>query len=449
MQKLIGSLLAFSLVLPWPSLLLSSAQAATRPAPCKVRAPAGEIVWDLDLGGVISGAPAFNGNTSYIGQYEGGTEFFAIKDTGEVLTSSDIRYSVETAPAVSRDGKTIYANTVNQNDYADLPETLNDDETPTAQGRGTQALDATTLIVQAAHGGSDNQGSDNSPLVSKVKNRVYASTVDLDAMHESIPPKLYAMNSSSLDVEWEYPTPGWSFSSPVEDPKGNVYFGSEIHDSVSETSPFERMGRVISLDVNGNERWTLDVESEPAGGPALYVQKKKLFLIVRTMSGQILKINAANGNVEWELATHSSGFGAPVLGKKNATVYVTTGVALAGQESDYLNQLLALSEKDGSVLWTYTFNNATATPVVGTNGIYLVSAQGEVIALDHDGNELWVTELGHQVYYGFMGMNACGQLQIGTADGHMMAVGTESKGLERSSDWPTYRGDYGRTGYMF
>lgn len=397
---------------------------------------------------MFSGGPAFNGSTSYIGQFAGGTQFFAIKDTGEVLQSTDIRYSVETSPAVSRDGKTVYVNTLDQSTET-LTGTLNDRETPVSEGKGTQSLDSQTLTVKASHGGADVQASSSSPLVSKVTKRIYVTTIDKEESHESVPPKLYALNNVSLEVDWEYQIPGQSFSSPVEDTKGNVYFGSEVIDEYNQNySLVTNIGRVISLDTQGKERWTLDVDSEPAGGPALYVQKGKLYLLVRTRGGHVMKIDAVNGQVIWDMVTNAGGFGSPVLGKKNGVVYVTTDLALE-DGSGYINELLALDEATGDILWTYHFKNHMSAPVVGTDGIYFVTFLGDVIALDQDGNEKWKINIGHQTYYGFIGMNACGQLQIGTADGHVVAVGTESKGMDKTSDWPTYRGDYGRTGYMF
>lgn len=452
MKKIIAiTLVSLWATFPWSGVTggMAPVQAAAQ-APnikCQMRAPAGTVAWDASLGGVFSGGPAFFKGVSYLGQFDGYTNFFAMKDTGEILAQTDIAYSVESSPAVSRYGQTVYTNTVNLNG-TDMPEFLNDGETLAIAGHGTQALDAVTLDLKAAHGGKI-QGSDGSPLVSRKYQRIYSATVGIPELNEDVPPALYALNAEDLSVEWEYPVPGWTYSSPVEDQKGNIYFGSEVADSTSDESPFGKAGRVISLDPDGNERWTLDTVSEPAGGPAMYVKKGKTFLIVRTMDGEVMKIDAVTGAQEWSFDSDAAGFSAPVLGANNASVYVTTNVNQFAQDNQYLMKLIALSEKTGEVLWTYAFDNESATPVVGTSGVYVVSKTGTVIAVSESGEEMWQVDIGHPVYYGYIGMNACGQLQIPTADGHLVAVGTESKGMNRSSDWPTYRGDYGRTGFMF
>jgi outer membrane protein assembly factor BamB len=110
---------------------------------------------------------------------------------------------------------------------------------------------------------------------------------------------------------------------------------------------------------------------------------------------------------------------------------------------------VAFNERNGEILWAYFFENQDTPAVVGTDAIYLVGQDGEVIALDTDGQELWTYQTGYPMHRGFAGLNECGMLQFGTDDGHYMAFATESTGLDPTSDCPTYRCNYHRTGTMF
>jgi hypothetical protein len=420
-----------------------SSGGGTTTASCSSVGSTGAIGWDLDLGGIFSGAPAIAGSTSYIGQFDGGTWFFAVRWDGVVTAQADIAYSMESAPAVSPDNTTVYVNTINQG--GDLTgRTLSDGVTSAALGLGTQALDATSLVLVGTHGGGGNPGGDGSPAVSSDNNTVYAATV---AGSSSSTRRLYAMIGEAMTPTWEYETPGWSYSSPVLDSRGYIYFGSEVNGTGSD--PTTSTGRITALRSSGTAYWTVDTEGAVSGGPAIYVSSKKTYLIVQTQAGHVLKLNST-GSTVWDRDLHAKGLASPVLGTNNSTVYVTTGVASDTAATGNLLSLVALSERDGSVLWSYAFDNEGATPVVGDNGVYIVSGTGDVVALSESGTVLWTTNIGHDVYYGYMGMNECGTLQIATADGHVVAVQTESTaGMESTSDCPTYRCDYRRTGNPF
>ncbi len=424
---------------PVPTPLDVSAKASTVTS-CSVRGSAGDIVFDTDLGGFISGAPAFSGGTAYIGQFEGGTTFFAIGDDGRVLQSANIGYSVESSPAVSPDGSVVYVNTVNQNGF-DLPaDTLSDGVTAVWEGLGAQALDAGTLALVGAVGFA-NPSADGSPAVSSDGSSVYVGSVQGP---DALPEQVWSFAGRSLDLNWDYDSPGWSYSSPVLDSRQNLYMGSEEAGTVME------VGHFYSLTMNGRKRWSLETVGSADGGPAIYTKNARTWLLVRTSLGHLLKVSD-KGVTRWEVDLNTYGWGVPVLGASNGLIYVTTTYPVDSTLESNPMRLLALSERDGSLQWEFPISNGNAsTPVVGDRAVYVVDVDGTVVAVDKNtGAELWSTPTGHPSYVGYAGLNACGALQFGSTDGHYVSVQTESTGMDTTSDCPTYRCDYGRTGNQF
>lgn len=425
-------------MLPFPAI--SSTVDLTSDTACSTTGEVGEVLWQTELGGTFSGQPAIKGNMSYIGQFNEGTQFFALRDDGNIVWQSDIEMSMESAPAISEDGEFIYVNTLNQRG-GDIPDETNG--IPTNQLIGTLKLDRETGEVLA--GGDSDWGSDGSPLVTADGERVYAATVYnvRDNDPEDFPaPQFYAFDADSLDTLWSYEIPGWAYSSPVVGKNGNVFFGAEV--TQAGAGGFADQGEIISLNKDGEVRWIVETDSEPSGGPAIYKKNGKRKLIVRTQDGDVYKIKPKTGEVVWQIDLDATGFGAPVLGRNNKRIFVTTGGG-----GDYPNSLVALGQKNGTFKWAYTFDNDAATPVIGDEAIYILSASGEVIALDYDGNELWTTDVNDEMYYGYMTMNNCGVLHFVSEDGTYYAVQTESGGLEPTSDYPKYRGDYKNTGQRF
>ncbi len=423
-----------------PTPLDVAAKSSSAATSCSVRGSTGDIIFETDLGGMISGAPAFSGGTAYIGQFEGGTMMYAVGDDGRVLKSANIAYSVESSPAVSPDGTTVYVNTVNLNGM-DIPaDTLSDGVTSIWDGVGAQALDASTLALVGAPGFA-NTGADGSPAVSADGNSVYVGSVEGP---DALPEQVWSFAGRSMDLNWDYDPPGWSYSSPVLDARQNLYMGSEEAGSTMD------VGHFYSLNRNGRQRWSLETEGSACGGPAIYTRSGRTWLLMRTFSGHLLKVSD-RGVKNWEVDLNTLGWGVPVLGSNNGLIYVTTTYPVDSTLDTHLMSVLALSERDGSVRWEFSVNNANgSTPVVGDRAVYVVDADGTVFALDKNtGAELWSTPTGHPSYVGYAGLNACGALQFGSSDGHYVSVQTESSGMESTSDCPTYRCDYGRTGNQF
>ncbi len=104
-------------------------------------------------------------------------------------------------------------------------------------------------------------------------------------------------------------------------------------------------------------------------------------------------------NVGWRTGLPGYGQSSPVVWA--GQIFVTS---IEGDEKEQ-QHITAVSAKDGKLLWTKTFpatqkgkntavmSRAAGTPVVDANGVYCIFDSGDVIALKHDGTELWQRKL--------------------------------------------------------
>lgn len=410
----------------------------------------GELLWDIDLGTSVSSPPAIEGDMAWFGSINGDTMFYAVRDDGTVMASADIKYGVEQSAMLNADASTVYVNTINMDGESTISGFLTDGTTPATRGRGTQALDTETLALVALNGGGDYAGRDSSPGLNAAGTAVYAASIARGPTEVA----LYSLNATTLTENWAYATPGWSYSSPAMDSRGNIYIGSEVTGS-TQIIQGRLQGRLTSLTKNGVARWTTDATCEATGGPLVYVRGGKTGVISLDRCGVLRKLNATTGAVGWTVDLANFTLGPPVLGANNSVVYVPIGPNIPNSTAPYDEGLVAIDERSGVVLWSHAFENQDSPAVVGDNAIYAVSKDGVVLALDTDGNELWSYATGQSMHRGLAGLNECGMLQFGTEGtdaepgGHYMAFATESTGMDTTSDCPTYRCDYHRTGKAF
>ena len=102
-----------------------------------------------------------------------------------------------------------------------------------------------------------------------------------------------------------------------------------------------------------------------------------------------------NENIAWQTPLPGAGQSAPILW--NDRVYVT---CIEGKMKDWCH-LVALSLKDGNILWDQNFpssqkvrsnrtqSRAAPTPLADKDGVYAFFETGELVALDHSGKTLW------------------------------------------------------------
>jgi outer membrane protein assembly factor BamB len=220
---------------------------------------------------------------------------------------------------------------------------------------------------------------------------------------------ILTLNSSSLDLFWEYTVDAWAYNPVVAN--GFVYF--YVTASMSGT-----YGPLYALDVNnGNEIW-----SAPNCERLLNADPKIVNGIL--YSGYYFNFperyglnafDASNGNLIWNYTTN--GFVTqPIVG--NGVVYFVadkiyalnalTGVSLwnysaAGGLPTFNNGIiyidsmgpdgmLALRASDGAKLWNYS--RANAVPPLVIDGVVYANINGSLGALDaNNGNKIWSSNL--------------------------------------------------------
>ena len=142
------------------------------------------------------------------------------------------------------------------------------------------------------------------------------------------------------------------------------------------------------------QQWTAEIgntlfNSPVADGDSVYQLET---------GGQLTALDAATGEVRWQVSTGGGQRGTPALSDDGSRVYVTTG----GNAT-----LLALDAQDGTTNWTYDLGGEVPTygaPTVVEGTVYLATGNGEagsVHAVDAaTGEGLWSTAIGGGVFFG-------------------------------------------------
>lgn len=407
-------------------------------AACSLTGTPGEALWSYEAGGGFGGSVAINGNILYFGTFHEGSNFYALREDGTLLWKTDIGMSVESSPALGPDG-TIYADTFIPSGGSRSQATFQG--FTRQQLRGTIALDPADGTILWGSGNPEN-GSDGAPAVSADGTVVYAATVT-NAKLASKDPSVkktggmaYAFDAKTGEVIWSIPTRGWGFASPAVSPiDGTIYFGTESDAGTSAAYGGKGgVGELLAVAPDGEVLWTYQTDSEIGGSPNLLEDKGEEFIVFRTQLGVVYRLDR-DGDLMWKTDLEAQGLGTTVLGSDNARVYVTTAKGPGENNA----QLIAIDSATGEVAWGYRFSNAAATPIVGDKAVYVISEEGEFIAVSEEGEELWTLELNSPIHTGHIALNSCGVAYVLTDDGMVHAVQTESSGLSPTSSWPSYR----------
>ena len=133
----------------------------------------------------------------------------------------------------------------------------------------------------------------------------------------------------------------------------------------------------------------------------------------------------------WRAELQGYGQSSPVIWASDdrRRVYLTTvdGPQLESQ------QLLALDLDTGASVWERSFDSterfensdmiarAASTPAVDTNGIYALFGSGDLVATDHDGNDVWRRDLATE-FGSFGGNHGVGSSVVRTRDAVVVAI---------------------------
>ncbi len=180
--------------------------------------------------------------------------------------------------------------------------------------------------------------------------------------------KVYAFNSSSLQMRWVYPRE--DYLSPIIGgltmALDKVYFGTSG-------------GKVYALDAaTGDEVWEFQTGDESWSTPA--VDGNMLF--ITSFDKKLYALDAADGSKRWELETEGAIASTPLV--HNNTVYV----------GSFDRHLYAVDAVTGRQIWRFPVTDEGesnpenwfwAKPIVYNNIIYAGCLDGKVYALNAEG----------------------------------------------------------------
>jgi outer membrane protein assembly factor BamB len=248
--------------------------------------------------------------------------------------------------------------------------------------------------------------------------------------------KLYALNGKSWVKLWEFKTED-PVHSPAIGSDGTVYVGSyddKLYaiNGKSGVKLWEfKMGYINDNPVIGSDG-TVYVGSTNEKSES-------------DAKGKLYALNGKTRLKNWEFTTEKSTFGSlssPAIGS-DGTVYVGS--------SD--RKLYAINGKSGVKLWEFKTGNLTrSSPAIGSDGtVYVGSWDNKLYAID--GNKLdefyvngikhlrptklWEFETGGPVGSS-PAIGSDGTVYVGSDDGKLYAIKTDSKGLA-NSPWPMHR----------
>ncbi len=416
--------------------------AAAAPAACAPAMP-GEVIWSRDLGAPVYSSAAIDGNDLFIATFTDRARASSLSRlTGALQWERDVVGGVENA-AVYRDG-VLYLNTVllapylNAVDDNGLPEII--DGIPAYMFEGPVALDAATGAVLWA--GESIAGTDSSPTIDTRNKQLITGVVynHLLPEHMRRGKKIYAYDLDSGEINWELDIDGWSYCSYAMSASDDViYAGWE--DTGGDGVAFDGssgLGRFAAIDTTtGTVLWEVRSDAPFSRAPAVY--KRLRFgdrIYAGTQQGRILALDK-DGDTLWENNLDVDGFTGLILGEDNAHLYLTTGFG----DLSYAYRLLSLSAYTGEVEWDLEVLGGN-TPTAGDAAIYVVSGEGVFYSVSTAGEVNWQLNLGEPVAQqtGVV-LDECGVAYVGTEDGTLFAIQTESSGTDPSSEWARYRGD--------
>ncbi len=180
----------------------------------------------------------------------------------------------------------------------------------------------------------------------------------------------------SLVPAWELSVGGELF---VEEEGGVLYLTSSL-------------GRVTAVDAaSGNIMWNLDLGSWVSAAPAV----RAGVVYVGATDHVLYALDAGSGALLWYYTSQGEILAQPVV--DGDMVFFT-----ADNDSiyDLVHRLYALDARSGTPMWTYDTESWTpAAPAVGNDAVYLGGYRREVYALDKQtGGELWSFEATNIVF---------------------------------------------------
>ncbi len=236
--------------------------------------------------------------------------------------------------------------------------------------------------------------------------------------------KLSAVSESGTFL-WSVQTGGAVISSPAVSTNGTIYFGSTD-------------GNLYAVAPSGDTLWTYLTADSIVGSPALGMDSS---IVIGSIDGNLYKIKE-NGILDWKLNSQSKIYSSPVIG--------VNGIIHIGSNSGYFYSI----SKEGSENWKYYAGSPIkSTPAIGPDGsIYFGCDDGKFIALNETGEHKWFLQTGQPIIAPPL-ITEMNLIYIGSTDNKVYimkdAQASSPKRLSLSQfEWPTFKGNNQRTGYL-
>ncbi|CAK9114997.1 Outer membrane protein assembly factor BamB [Durusdinium trenchii] len=229
----------------------------------------------------------------------------------------------------------------------------------------------------------------------RIREKAYHPTKGGNANHSGYSPYL-----GVADVSF----PSWTFLHPEVPPKGartasaRVFHGSPVIDADSNVYIQSTSGWIFSLNREGKLRWSFDLNSEDPQNPGNMALLDGTAFVC-TEDGVAWAIDLVAGLERWrrKIATHCSTDPFSITAGGGGLILIPCNPA-NGDELDNVegsSAICAVSEKDGSPIWTYAFSKYGSkgynlAPSIVDGKVYFSDLAGASYAISlQDGKEIW------------------------------------------------------------
>jgi outer membrane protein assembly factor BamB len=371
---------------PWPKFRRDSLQTGLSPLSPTYN---GSKPWSYTTGRGVFSSPVVSANgTVYVGS--GDRYFYALDPHGQVVWQKLTGNIIDSSALLDDQGR-VFVGSGDGHEYAF-------DASSGAQLWSFLADDPTTINTGFSY------------------IRWFEGNVAIDGSGDLIIPNdnnvLYGLNRTTGEKVWSYTQSDECWSLPaINVATGNIFFGN-----VSVLGAILGSGaNVYSLNVKGQERWTGVTLGSNAASPVLTSGGA---MVMGAFDGYTYAYDQASGKVLWSFPTRDHIYASPALlpdgtiiqPSADGTVYAldpTTGAekwafdtlgpirsspAVDAEGNIYVGtstgQLLVLT-KDGQRRWAIQLVDSdradiNSSPALGTNGIYVGAADGEVFGVPYD-----------------------------------------------------------------
>ncbi len=186
--------------------------------------------------------------------------------------------------------------------------------------------------------------------------------------------KLYALDSSTGRIEWNYSTGSHVDCAPTVTEDGTIYFGSGD-------------GNLYALNPDGSLKWSFDT------GAPLYRSSPAVSengMVIFAGKGSIYALNP-DGSENWSLNISTEAIYKDISIGSDGTIYFAYGGEWT--EAGFKPGKLYAINPNGSVRWIFSDNDSFGEPAIGPDGTVYIDGHKGLYAVSPDGDKKWLFEV--------------------------------------------------------